>query len=97
LQGVDRATLAIVPKKCRHRAALLSRLSEVKIPRPAKESKPIGPMSTFGSRMRRCQRIVRDVVSDPIFAPHPFSETSSKRKKDVDAQPKAGHDELELL
>jgi hypothetical protein len=30
LQGVDRATLAIMPEKCRHRAALLSRLSEAK-------------------------------------------------------------------
>src|SRR3977135_3027396 len=40
LQGVDRATLAIMPEKSRHRAALLSRLSEVKISRPAKESKP---------------------------------------------------------
>jgi hypothetical protein len=37
------------------------------------------------------------VVSDPIFTPHPFSETSIGQKKDVDAQPKAGHDELELL
>src|ERR1700682_4686614 len=27
LQGVDRATLAIMPEKCRHRAGLLSRLS----------------------------------------------------------------------
>jgi hypothetical protein len=27
LQGVDRATLAIMPEECRHRAALLSRLS----------------------------------------------------------------------
>ena len=65
LQGVDRATLAIMPEKCRHRAALLSRLSEAKITRPAKESKPIGPMSTFGSRMRRCQRIVRDCGKRP--------------------------------
>jgi hypothetical protein len=40
LQGVDWATLAIMPEKCRHRAALLSRLSHVKIARPAKESKP---------------------------------------------------------
>jgi hypothetical protein len=39
LQGVDRTTLAIVPKKCRHGAALLSRLSEVKIACPAKERK----------------------------------------------------------
>jgi hypothetical protein len=37
LQGVDRATLAIVPEKCRHRAALLSRLSEVKNNAPCKE------------------------------------------------------------
>jgi hypothetical protein len=43
LQGVDRATLAIVPEKYRHRAALLSRSSEVKITRPAKESKPKPP------------------------------------------------------
>jgi hypothetical protein len=43
LQGVDRATLAIVPEKCRHRAALLSRLSEVKLTRLAKESKPKPP------------------------------------------------------
>jgi hypothetical protein len=50
LQGVDRATLAIVPKKCRHRAALLSRLSFVKITRPAKESKPKLPPSQPGSR-----------------------------------------------
>jgi hypothetical protein len=27
LQGVDRATLAIMPENCRHRAALLSRLN----------------------------------------------------------------------
>jgi hypothetical protein len=40
LQGVDRTTLAIVPEKRRHRTALLSRLSEVKITRSAKESKP---------------------------------------------------------
>src|SRR5882757_3221397 len=39
LQGVDRAILAIMPEKCRHRTALLSRLSEAKISRPAKESK----------------------------------------------------------
>jgi hypothetical protein len=94
LQGVDRATLARVPEKCRHRAALLSRLSEVKIPRPAKESKPIGPMSAFGSRMRRCQRIVRDCGKRPdIYDAPVFGDP----KKDVDAQPKAGHDELELL
>jgi hypothetical protein len=41
LQGVDGATLAIVPEKCRHRAALLSRTSYVaKISGPAKEGKP---------------------------------------------------------
>src|SRR5258708_2872052 len=40
LQGVDRATLAIMPEKRRHRAALLSRLSKVKISQPTKESKP---------------------------------------------------------
>jgi hypothetical protein len=28
LQGVDRATLAVMPEKCRHRAALLSRSSQ---------------------------------------------------------------------
>jgi hypothetical protein len=32
--------LAIVPEKCRHRMALLSRLSEIKIARSARESKP---------------------------------------------------------
>src|SRR5260370_41957241 len=51
LQGVDRATLAIVPEKCRHRTALLSRLSEAKITRPAKESKPLSPIATFDSRI----------------------------------------------
>jgi hypothetical protein len=45
LQGVDRTTLAIVPEKRRHRAALLSRLSEVKITRLAKEGKPKPPPS----------------------------------------------------
>jgi hypothetical protein len=30
LQGVDRATLAVMPEKFRHRAALLSRSSEAK-------------------------------------------------------------------
>ena len=41
LQGVDGATLAIVPEKCRHCAALLSRTSYVaKISGPAKEGKP---------------------------------------------------------
>jgi hypothetical protein len=41
LQGVDGATLAIVPEKCRHRAALLSRTSyAAKISGPAKEGKP---------------------------------------------------------
>jgi hypothetical protein len=39
LQGVDRAMLAIMPEKCRHRVALLSRLSEVKITRAVMESK----------------------------------------------------------
>jgi hypothetical protein len=29
LQGVNWATLAIMPEECRHRAALLSRLSDV--------------------------------------------------------------------
>src|SRR5216684_1175422 len=82
LQGVDRATLAIVPEKCRHRAALLSRLSEVKIPRPAKESKPIGPMSTFGSRMRRCQRIVRDCGKRPhIYAAPVFGDFHRTEKR----------------
>ena len=45
LQGVDGATLAIVPEKCRHCAALLSRTSYVaKISGPAKEGKrcPVG-------------------------------------------------------
>jgi hypothetical protein len=32
--------LAIMPEECRHRAALLSRLSGVKIACPARESKP---------------------------------------------------------
>jgi hypothetical protein len=36
LQGVDRTTLAIVPEKCRHRAALLSRLNEVNNNAPCK-------------------------------------------------------------
>jgi hypothetical protein len=45
LQGVDRATLAIVPEKYRHRAALLSRLNEVKITRPVREGKPKPPPS----------------------------------------------------
>src|SRR5882757_1554468 len=40
LQGVDWATLAIMPEKCRHRAALLSRLSHLKIAQPAREGKP---------------------------------------------------------
>jgi hypothetical protein len=39
LQGVDRATLATMAEKRRHRAALLSRLSGNKIARPAKASK----------------------------------------------------------
>src|SRR6185295_11718466 len=39
LQGVDRAMLAIMPEKCRHRTALLSRLSCAKIACPAKEGK----------------------------------------------------------
>src|SRR5882757_6119259 len=43
LQGVDRAMLAIMPEKCRHRVALLSRLSEVKITRAAMESKSKPP------------------------------------------------------
>src|SRR5215213_7386028 len=38
LQGVDGATLAIVPEKCRHCAALLSR--QVKIAGPPREGKP---------------------------------------------------------
>jgi hypothetical protein len=40
LQGVDGATLAIMPEDCHHRVALLSRLSEAKIARSAKEGKP---------------------------------------------------------
>jgi hypothetical protein len=41
LQGVDGATLAIVPEECRHCAALLSRTNYVaKISGPAKEGKP---------------------------------------------------------
>jgi hypothetical protein len=43
LQGMNWATLAIMPEECRHRAALLSRLSGVKIARLAKESKPKSP------------------------------------------------------
>jgi hypothetical protein len=50
LQGVDRATLAIMPEKRRHRAALLSRLTAVKITRPATESKPKPRNSRFCGR-----------------------------------------------
>src|SRR2546425_13378378 len=52
LQGVDRATLAIVPEKCRHRAALLSRLNGVKITRPAEEGKP-KPSAQSNPKSRR--------------------------------------------
>jgi hypothetical protein len=41
LQGVDWAALAVVPEK-RHRAALLSRFSDMKIARLAEEGKPRG-------------------------------------------------------
>jgi len=41
LQGVDGATLAIVPENCRHRAALLSRSGTgPKIAGPSREGKP---------------------------------------------------------
>src|SRR5882724_1788192 len=53
LQGVDRATLAIMPEKSRHRAALLSRLREVKITRPARQSKPTAKASAKSNRESR--------------------------------------------
>src|SRR4051794_18845942 len=53
LQGVDRAMLAIVPEKCRHRTALLSRLSEAKISRPAKESKQKPSQSRTRNGLKR--------------------------------------------
>src|SRR3979409_2164209 len=61
LQGVDWATLAIMPEECRHRAALLSRLSQVKIARPATESKPkprVRPERKPRSLLRACQRLL---------------------------------------
>jgi hypothetical protein len=45
LQGVDRAMLAIMPEKCRHRMALLSLLSEAKITRAVMERKSKPPPS----------------------------------------------------
>ena len=49
LQGVHGATLAIMPENIRHRAALLSRSSDAKLTRPAKESKPKPPLLISGS------------------------------------------------
>jgi hypothetical protein len=54
--------LAIMPEKCRHRVALLSQLSEVKITRAIRESKSKPPPSQTGNESNR------EVVKNPPHA-----------------------------
>src|SRR2546430_16358508 len=56
LQGVDRAMLAIVPEKCRHRAALpISTRYRAKITGPSREGKP-GPRRNEIAKAREVTR-----------------------------------------
>jgi hypothetical protein len=61
LQGVDWAMLAIMPEESHHRAALLSRLSVVKIARSAKESKLKSPPAQSECRRRSATALQRRV------------------------------------
>ena len=63
LQGVDRAMLAIMPEKCRHRVALLSRLSDVKITRAVMERKSKPPPSQTRSRQKSDAALSKRIVS----------------------------------
>jgi hypothetical protein len=87
LQGVDRATLAIMLKDCRHRAALLSQLRDVKITRPttASKSKP-PPSQAYSETPGHAFGLNRDMPCRPrVVADRPTGALLCEEQENIGA------------